>query len=136
MTTLTIRVALSLALLLASSAARAQLVALRNTSPQTRATVQTKLMEEKLGLSGEALQKVSAINLEYANKMQEVLEGAEQPLEEMLEIKQIAEQKDAMLKQVMSAKQFQQYQDAKTELKQQFEERMSKEAGGTGASPQ
>lgn len=135
MKTQLLRAVVGLALLLLWSAAGAQLVAVRNTTPQMRAAVQTKLMAEKLGLSGDTLQKVGAINLEYANQMQPVLQGSQEPMEELLEIKQIAEEKDAALKQVLSAQEFQDYQAAKAELKQQFEQRMLKEAGATTGSP-
>jgi len=103
----------------------AQLAALKNTTPQQRATVLTKLMQEKLGLSGETLGKVSAINLAYANKMQPVIQDANRPLEEMREMREIDEQKDAALKSVLSPAQFDQYQAAKAELRQKFEQRIT-----------
>jgi hypothetical protein len=120
-------------LLLLSSAATAQLAALKKTTPQQRATLLTKLMQEKLGLSGDTLQKVSAINLEYANKTQTILQSADRPLEEMREMKQLDEQKDAALKQALSADQFQQYQSAKQELRQQFEQRIMQGASSPPA---
>lgn len=107
-----------------SGVAVAQLAALKNTTPQQRATVLTKLMQEKLGLSSDTLQKVSAINLAYANKAQPVIQGANRPLEELREMKEIDEQKDAALKNVLSPAQFEQYQAAKAELRQKFEQRI------------
>ena len=125
------------ALLLSLSAtAFAQLAALKKTTPDQRATVLTKLMQKKLGLSGDTLHKVSAINLEYANKVQPILQSADRPLQEFREIKQIDEQKDGALKGVLSATQFQQYQAAKAQLRQQFEQQIAKAAkGAKGTSP-
>src|SRR5215813_8068574 len=120
------RTIFAVSLLVASSTglAAAQLAALKNTTPQQRATVLTKLMEEKLGLSGETLQKVAAINLAYANKMQPVIQGGGRPLQEMREVKGIDQEKDTALKSVLSPAQFEQYVGAKAELRQKFEQRM------------
>ena len=123
-------------LLCLSTAASAQLAALKNTTPQQRATLLTKLMHRKLGLTGNTLQQVSAINLEYANKMQPILQGADRPLEELREIKDLNEQKDTALKKVLSAGQFQQYQAAKAELRQKFEQRITQGANGPAGSAQ
>ena len=113
------------ALLIALGApALAQLAALKNTTPQQRATVLTKLMQKRLGLSGSTLEQVSKINLEYANKAQPILQGADRPLEEMREMRDLDEQKDAALKNVLSPTQFQQYQAGKAELRQKFEQRI------------
>jgi len=123
-------------LLSLSTTAAAQLAALKSTTPRQRATVQTDLMRERLGLTGNTLQQVSAINLEYATKVQPILEGADRPLEQLREIKQINEQKEAALKQVLSADQFQQYQAAKEEMRQQFEQRLTQGANTPAAPPQ
>jgi hypothetical protein len=121
------------------SAASAQLAALKNTTPEQRATVLTELMEKRLGLSGNTLQQVSQINLEYANKVQPILQSADRPLREMRELKDIDAQKDTALKGVLSAAQFQKYQAAKAELRRKFEQRLAhggKPAAPAAASPQ
>jgi hypothetical protein len=123
-------------LLWLSTTASAQLAALKNTTPQQRATLLTKLMQNKLGLTGNTLQQVSAINLEYANKVQPILQGADRPLEELREIRELNEQKDAALQKVLSPDQFQQYQAAKAELRQRFEQRITKGANGPAGSSQ
>jgi Spy/CpxP family protein refolding chaperone len=119
-----------------SIAASAQLAALKNTTPQQRATLLTRLMEKRLKLTGNTLQQVSAINLEYANKMQPILQGADRPLEEMREARQINEQKDAALQKVLSPEQFQQYQAAKEQLRQQFEQRIAQHAKAPAGAAQ
>jgi hypothetical protein len=111
--------------------ASAQLAALKNTTPQQRATVLTKLMQKRLGLSGSTLEQVSKINLEYANKAQPILQAADRPFEEMREMRDLDEQKDAALKNVLSPTQFQQYQAGKAELRQKFEQRIME--GGKNA---
>ena len=115
--------------------ASAQLAALKNTTPQQRATVLTKLMQKRLGLSGSTLEQVSKINLEYANKAQPILQGADRPFEEMREMRDLDEQKDAALKNVLSPTQFQKYQAGKAELRQKFEQRIT-EGGKKAGSGQ
>ena len=130
------RALIAVVLLSLSTTASAQLAALKNTTPQQRATLLTKLMQEKLELSGNTLQQVTAINLEYANKAQPILQGADRPLEELREMKELNEEEDAALKQVLSAGQFQQYRAAKAELRQRFEQRIMKGANGPAGCPQ
>jgi hypothetical protein len=121
-------------LLLLSTAASAQLAALKKTTPQQRATVLTDLMKKRLNLSGDQLQKASAINLEYANKVQPVIDGADRPLEEMREMKAINQQKEAALKNVLTPAQFQQYEAAKAEIRQKFEQRIMQGGAGSGGN--
>jgi len=117
-------VAIAALLIALGAPASAQLAALKNTTPQQRATVLTKLMQKRLALSGSTLEQVSKINLEYANKAQPILQGADRPFEEMREMRDLDEQKDAALKNVLSPTQFQQYQAGKAELRQKFEQRI------------
>ena len=120
-------------LLLLASHATAQLAEMKQTTPEQRATVLTELMKRKLNLSGEQLQKVSDINLEYAQKMQPILQSSTGPLREMREMREVNEQKEAALKNVLSAPQFQQYLAVKNELREEFEQRIANRKAGQGA---
>ena len=48
---------------------------LLETTPLQRATVQTRFMQEKLGLTPEATHKINGINLAYAEKVEPILKG-------------------------------------------------------------
>ena len=128
-----------LMLSLASAAQAQQLAALKKTTPQQRADLLTKMMQEKLKLSGDTLQQVAKINLEYANKVQPILESSDRPLQELREARAISEEKEAALKQVLSADQFQKYLAAKAQLEKKFEQHFmhaAKARAGNAAPPQ
>ena len=132
-------VALLLLSLASAAWAQQQLAALKKTTPQQRADLLTKMMQEKLNLSGDTVQQVAKINLEYANKMQPILESSERPLQELREARAINEEKEAALKQVLSADQFKKYLAAKAGLEKKFEQHFlhaAKAKAGNANPPQ
>ena len=84
-------------LMLASAAAFGQgnMDKLKSSTPAERATLQTMMMKEKLGLTPQQLPTVREINLETATQMQPVLTGSEGPLIKMRKAKTIEGQRDA-----------------------------------------
>lgn len=117
-------VALALVLLFASSAA-AQFDKLKGTTPEQRAKVLTEVMKLKLGLSPAEEEKIAALNLKYAQRMQPVIDGGEGVFKEMREIRDINGEKEAELKKTLSPDQFTKYMASKDEIKEKFEEKLA-----------
>jgi hypothetical protein len=123
------------ALLLATAVSAQELEKLAGTTPQMRADVQTKFMKSRLGLSEEQAPKVATINLQYAEKMQPILESDEGPLRKMGAAREVEQAKDAALQRVLSPEQYQKYLAAKQELRQRVEQKaMEKSSGGSTAN--
>ena len=115
--------ALMIVALLVASSAWGQLDALKDTTPAERAKVQTELMKTRLGLTDAQTSKVAAINEKYAERMEPVIKGAENPFLKVREVRDIEQAKEAELKGVLSPEQFQKFLDSKAEIRQQFDER-------------
>ena len=108
---------LALALLLPRSSVMANdLEFLLETTPQQRATVQTRFMQEKLGLTPEATHKINGINLAYAEKVEPILKGTSMFLVKVQDIKAILQQKDEILRGTLSPQQYERYRDSKDEI--------------------
>jgi hypothetical protein len=115
----------------AQAADQAGLEKLKGSTPEQRAKIQDELMAAKLQLSAQQAPQVQAINLEYAQKMEPVIQGSEGPLVKLRSAKAIDQQKDAALQGVLSGEQFQKYLAAKQELRQKLEERVAAKRGGS-----
>ena len=115
--------ALMIVALLVASSAWAQLDALKDTTPAERAKVQTELMKTRLGLTDAQTSKVAAINEKYAERMEPIIKGAENPFLKVREVRDIEQAKEGELKGVLSGEQFQKFLDSKAEIRQQFDER-------------
>jgi hypothetical protein len=118
------------ALLLATAASAQELEKLAGTTPQMRSDVQTEFMKSRLGLSEQQTPKVAAINLEYAQKMQPILQSDEGPLRKMGAAQEVEQAKDGALQRVLSPEQYQKYLAAKQELRQRVEQKAMEKAGG------
>jgi hypothetical protein len=125
---------LAAAILLAGSSASAQggdMDKLKSTTPEERATLQTMMMKEKLGLTPQQLPAVKQINLEAATQMQPVITGSEGKLMKLRTAKAIESQRDSQLQGVLSPPQYQQWLAQKEEMRQKIEQKlMEKRAGG------
>ena len=115
--------ALMIVALLVASSAWGQLDALKDTTPAERAKVQTELMKTRLGLTDAQTSKVAVINEKYAERMEPVIKGAENPFLKVREVRDIEQAKEGELKGVLSGEQFQKFLDSKAEIRQQFDER-------------
>jgi hypothetical protein len=108
---------LALALLLPPLSVMANdLEFLLETTPRQRATVQTRFMQEKLGLTPEATHKINGINLAYAEKVEPILKGSSMLLVKVQDIKAILLQKDEILRGTLSPQQYERYRDSKDEI--------------------
>jgi hypothetical protein len=124
-------IALALCLVL-SAAARAQGMAdtLKSSTPQDRATFQTEYMKDKLALTAEQLPKVSALNLDTAQKMEPILKGDEGPLLKLRAMKGIEAQKETALQGILTPDQFQKFLAMREDMKQKLEQKLADKAAG------
>jgi len=122
--------ALTVAVLLLTGSASAQLDKLKDTTPGERAKAQTMMMESRLGLTKEQTSKVAALNQKYAEKMEPVIKGEGGPLMKMRQVKDIEEQKDAELKSVLSPEQFEKFLAGKEQMREEMAERIKKQRAG------
>ena len=121
------------ALLVAAATASAQdaMDKLKDTTPAERATVQTMMMKQKLGLTPEQLPSVKEINLEAATQMQPILTGSQGKLMKMRRAKEIESQRDSQLQGVVTPPQYQQWLAEKEAMRQKVEQKlMEKHKGG------
>jgi hypothetical protein len=108
---------LALALLLPPLSVMANdLEFLLETTPRQRATVQTRFMQEKLGLTPEATHKINGINLAYAEKVEPILKGSSMLVFKIQDIKAILLQKDEILRGTLTPQQYERYRDSKDEI--------------------
>ena len=113
-----------ISLLVVRSAVGANLADLKDTTPEERATVQTMMMREKLGLKEGDVSKVAAINKKYAEKMDPVIKGTEGPLIKMQHAKAIEQEKEAELKKVLSQDQFEKFLAMKEEMREKLAQKV------------
>ena len=120
------------ALLLAGSIALAEdMQELAKLPPPVRAAVQTKFMTEKLNLTPEQKPQVEKINLEFAEKMQPVLDGSAGGMfARMSEGKKLDAAKDAELQKVLNPQQYQGYIDGKDAMKEKMFAKLKEKAAG------
>jgi hypothetical protein len=85
-------------------------------SPEDRAKRQTEMMKESLSLTAAQEPKVSAINLKYAKKMEEVRKVAD-TVAQRKSAQKLNQQKEGELKTVLTAAQFKSYLKQVEEMK-------------------
>jgi hypothetical protein len=117
------------ALLTAPLCAGAQLDALKNTTPEQRATLQTDLMKARLDLTADEEPKIAALNLKYAQKMDPIIKSSAGMFSKMRDMRALNAQKEAELKQLLSKDQFTAYLAAREDIRQEFEARIAAHAG-------
>lgn len=129
-------VSLALGFLVLAASASAQQIppALANSTPEQRAQMQTQVMKEKLALTDAQLPKVSAINLQIAQKMEPVIKGNDRALVKVREMRAAEHEREAALQGVLTPEQMQQFQAAREEIKQKVEQRLI-EKSASGGSP-
>jgi Spy/CpxP family protein refolding chaperone len=96
-------------------------------TPEQRAQIQNDWMNDNLQLTDEQFGKVSDLNLEYAQKMEEV-KTIQGKLNKLKKAREIAVEKDKQLKEVLTKEQFDLFQEKKSELRKMALER-AKEPG-------
>jgi Spy/CpxP family protein refolding chaperone len=85
-------------------------------SPEDRAKRQTEMMKENLSLTAAQEPKVSAINLKYAKKMEDVRKVADTTAQRKA-AENISKQKEGELKAVLTSDQFKSYLKFVEEMK-------------------
>jgi hypothetical protein len=119
-------------LLISVRALAVDIDALKDTTPKERAEAQTLMMKENLGLSEAKTEKVRAINLKYADKMEPVIEGSDGPMMKGREARNFQAQKEGELKAVLSADEYKKYLASKKEMRQHIVERVYEERAKSG----
>lgn len=82
---------------------------LKNSTPQQRADMQTKLMQQELSLTDAQYTGVSKLNLEYANKMQVIINSDEGRIGKARKAKSLMGEKEKKLKGILTDEQFEKY---------------------------
>jgi hypothetical protein len=126
-----LRMLIALALLVPAAAyAQDMADALQSSTPQDRATFQTEYMKDKLALTAEQLPKVSALNLDTAQKMEPVIKGGEGPLMKLRAMKEIEARKETALQGILTPDQFQKFLAMREDMKQKLEQKLADKAAG------
>jgi hypothetical protein len=114
-------------LLIAGTVLAGELDELKNTTPAERAKAQTAMMKTKLGLADEQVEKVAALNLKYAEKMDPIIKGTEGPFMKARDARNVEQEKEDELKTLLSPDQFQKFQAAKDEMREKLMEQIQKQ---------
>lgn len=96
--------------------ALAQMEDLKNSTPEERAAVQTQWMQNNLSLDAQAINAVSAINLEYAKETQKLLDSDSSKLDKLMTFKRNSQAKAAELKAILTPEQYALYQQKRSEM--------------------
>ena len=96
-------------------------------SAAERATKLTDWMKTNLQLTNDQVPKAQDINIKYANKMEELKNGAPGKQQKLLTLKDNDVAKDAELKQVFTDSQYKTYMTKKEELKKKMKQELKKE---------
>lgn len=95
---------------------------MENTTPQQRADLEDVWMKKNLNLSPVQMEKVHAINLQTAERMQEVYNSDEGKFRKMREVMSVRDSKDQQLQGVMTGEQYSKYQEKKEEMQEKMQE--------------
>jgi hypothetical protein len=118
---------------LAAAAAAGPLDALQGTTPEQRASLQTAYMKEHLPLSGELLERVTALNLKAAKGVQPILDGHDGTfgkIEALRAAEKKKKKKEAELEKLLPAEKYARYLDSKSELKAYVKAGLAKQKAG------
>jgi hypothetical protein len=105
---------------------------LRGTSPEQRARIQTEFAKQKLDLTAPQLEKVTALDLEFARKADPILKGSSGLLKKHHELGALNAEKRQRLKEILSPEQFARYVKLEPALEQALYDglKAEKTAGG------
>jgi len=107
---------------------------IKNSTPEQRAKLQTKMMTTKLVLDTVTSQKVYAINLKANQKLDPILKGDASTgrFAKLRQMKSIDDDKDKELKSTLTADQYKQYEAMKEEMKEKMKEKMQEKKAAQG----
>lgn len=106
-------------LMLAATSAFAQ-SGIKQMPAQQRAELLTLRMATSLKLDSAQKEKVSRINLKYAQKMDPVIQGTGSKMSRFKAFRSISSEKEAELKSVLTKEQFAQFQQQQQEMKDEL----------------
>jgi len=122
-------------LLVAANVAVAQLADLARSTPEQRASAQTAFMKAKLALSASQLEKVSALNLEYAKRFDPILKGDAGRFSKLRQIRNLEAEKERELEKLITPDQFATFNASKDEMRKAVTAQIQREVKAGGASP-
>jgi hypothetical protein len=96
--------------------ALAQMDQLKDTTPEQRAQMQTKWMENNLSLDAKTSASVAAINLKYAKETESLMAANEPKFKKLMAFKENSNAKDAELKAIFTPEQYSLYEQKKSEM--------------------
>jgi hypothetical protein len=105
---------------------------LKKSTPEQRAQMQTDYLKTNLSLDDAQTEKIAAINLKYAQKMEPVIKGGGARFSKMRAAKNINEQKEAEYKEVLTDEQYKKYQQVKEDMKEKAKEKMKERQAQAG----
>ncbi|WP_185288250.1 hypothetical protein [Chryseobacterium lactis] len=101
----------------------AQVKKLKDSTPEQRAKMQTEWMTTKLALNTSQIQQISAINLQYAQKNEPIIQSGEGKLSKFKKLKALQKEKSNALSQILDAAQYKKYQEIKDQMIQTLKEK-------------
>ena len=122
-------------LLFTAHIATAQLADLARSTPEQRANAQTTFMKSKLALDAAQLEKVSALNLDYAKRFDPILKGDAGRFSKLRQIRSLEAEKERELEKLISADQFATFNASKDEMRKTVTAQIQKEVKAGAASP-
>lgn len=116
---------LSLSMLLfCACSAKSQTVSNNQTPVEQRAKALSEKMKKEIPITDSTeYEKVYALNLKYAQKMQEAFQGAQGKMAKISAAKSVRKKKDKEMKTLLSKDQFKKYQELEDEQKEAMRER-------------
>ena len=114
---------LFLILLILPSVLFAQSEMLKGSSLEERSELQTDMMVEELALQDSiSIEKVRAINLKYAEKVESLAASNKSRRQKFKKMRNIGEQKDDELRSVLTEEQYKVYLEKKEEMRERMKE--------------
>lgn len=101
----------------------AQTKKLKDSTPEQRAKMQTEWMKTKLALNTTQAQQVYALNLQYAQKNDPVIQSNEGKRAKFKKLKAFQKEKSDALSHILDAGQYKKYQELKDQMVQNFKEK-------------
>lgn len=94
----------------------AQSKSLKQTTPEQRAKMQTEWMRTKLALNTKQAEQVYALNLQYAQKNDPIIQSNEGRFSKFKKMKALQNEKSNAMSQILDAGQYKKYQEAKDQM--------------------
>ncbi|SEM11015.1 hypothetical protein SAMN05421856_101148 [Chryseobacterium taichungense] len=98
----------------------AQKSKLKDSTPEQRAKMQTEWMTTKLTLNASQVQQISALNLQYAQKNEPIIQSNDSKVSKFKKLKALQKEKSNALSQILSEEQYKKYEEIKDQMIQNF----------------